>query len=170
MPKTRTVLVLLAFLVVELALSASPASAQLRRPSAELTPAVPQQVIQPGQTMTAELGVELPRDIHVQSDEPRDPYLIPTRLTFTLPEGVTVEEITYPPATEWLLVGQTEPLDVFENEFTIEARLMLAADVPPGEMVLPGRFQYQSCDDRLCFPPVTADVEWRLRVEPAGSR
>jgi DsbC/DsbD-like thiol-disulfide interchange protein len=170
MSKTRTILVLLGFLVTGLALSTSPASAQLRRPTAELTPVVQQQTIQPGLAMTGELRIELPEGIHVQSNEPRDPYLIPTRLTFALPEGVMVEELTYPPAADWFLDGQEEPLAVFETEFTIEWRMALAADVSPGVMLVPGRFQYQSCDDRLCYPPVTADVEWRVQVDPAGNR
>jgi len=165
MPKTRTVLALLGFLVTGLVLSPSAASAQLRRPAAELTPVVQQQVTQPGQTVTGALRIQLPEGIHVQSDEPREEYLIPTRLTFTLPEGVSVEEITYPPASDWFLEGQEDPLAVFETEFSIGWRLALAADVSPGAMVVPGRFTYQSCDDRLCYPPVTASVEWRVQVE-----
>lgn len=168
--KPRIVLVLLATLVTGLGLSASPASAQLRRPSAELTSVVHQQSAQPGQAVTGALRVELPENIHVQSDAPREAYLIPTRLTLTLPEGLTVEAITYPPASDWFLVGQEEPLAVFESAFTVEWRLTLAEDVSPGEMVVPGRFQYQSCDDRLCYPPVSADVEWRLRIEQPRNR
>jgi DsbC/DsbD-like thiol-disulfide interchange protein len=170
MPNPRTVLALLGVLAGLVAPFASPAGAQLRRPSAELTPVVAQRVVQPGQTVTGELRVELPERIHVQSDAPREAYLIPTRLTFTPPEGVTVEEITYPPASDWFLEGQDEPLAVFETAFTVGWRLVLAADVSPGEMVVPGRFQYQSCDDRLCYPPVTADVEWRFRVERTRDR
>jgi len=170
MPKTHTFLALPGFLVAGLALSVSPTSAQFGQPKAELTPVVQRQAVQPGGTVTAELRVELPETNHVQSDEPRDPYLIPTRLTLTLPEGVTLEEMTYPEPTDFMLVGQEEPLAVFEHEFTIEARLVLAESVSPGEMVIPGRFQYQACDDRICFAPVTATVEWRVRVEPADNR
>ena len=93
---TRAVVVLVGSLVGGLALSGAPAGAQLRQPKAELTPMVQQRAIQAGQTVTVELGVELPGDIHVQSDSPREAYLIPTLLTFMLPDGVTVEEITYP--------------------------------------------------------------------------
>ena len=168
MPKTRTVVLLLGFLVAGLVLSGVPTSAQLRQPIVELTAAVERRAIQPGQTVTIELRVELPEKIHVQSDKPRDPFVIPTLLTFTLPEGVTVEEITYPASTDFLLAGQKEPLAVFEHEFTIEVRLALAADVSPGEMVVPGRFLYQACDDTVCFAPATAAVEWHVHVEPEG--
>ena len=167
MPTTRTVVVPLGFLVAGLGLSGVSTSAQFRQPIAELTPAVQRQAIQPGQTVTVELRVELPENIHVQSDKPRDPFVVPTLLTFTLPEGVTVEEITYPPSTDFLLSGWKEPLAVFEHEFTIEARLALDADVLPGEMVVPGSLLYQACDDTVCFAPASAAVEWHMHVEPA---
>ena len=120
--------------------------------------------------MTLVLGVELPENIHVQSDEPRDPFVIPTLLAFTLPEGVTVEEITYPESTDFLLEGWEEPLAVFEQEFTIVVRLALDAGVPAGELVVPASFLYQACDDRVCFPPATAAVEWQLHIEAAEQR
>ncbi len=170
MPKTRTVLAPLGFLVAGLGLSGVSTSAQFRQPTAELTPTVEQQAIQPGQTVTLVLGVELPENIHVQSDEPRDPFVIPTLLAFTLPEGVTVEEITYPESTDFLLEGWDEPLAVFEHEFTIVVRLALDANVSPGDIVVPGSLLYQACDDRVCFAPATEAVEWHMNVEPAERR
>jgi DsbC/DsbD-like thiol-disulfide interchange protein len=168
--KTRTIVVPLGLLLAGLGLSGVSASAQFRQPTAVLTPTVEQQETRPGQTVTLVLGVELPENIHVQSDDPRDPFVIPTLLSFTLPEGVTVEEITYPESSDFLLEGWEEPLAVFENEFTIEVRLALDADVSPGELVVPGSFLYQACDDKVCFAPATAAAEWRLQVEPSERR
>ena len=165
--KTRTVVVTLCFLVAGFGLSGVSASAQFYQPTAELTPTIEQRAIRPGQTVILVLRVELPENIHLQSDKPRDPYVIPTLLTFTLPEGVTVEEITYPESTDFLLEDWDEPLAVFEHEFTIEVRLALDADFSPGEVVVPGSFLYQACDNRICFPPKTAAVEWRMDVEAA---
>jgi DsbC/DsbD-like thiol-disulfide interchange protein len=170
LPRTRTVVVPLGLLVAGLGRSAVPTSAQFRQPTAELTPTVEQQAIQPGQSVTLVLGVELPENIHVQSDEPRDPFVIPTLLAFTLPEGVTVEEITYPESTDFLLEGWEEPLAVFEHEFTIAVRLALDTEVLPGEIIVPGSFLYQACDDRVCFAPATEAVEWHMNVEPAERR
>ena len=166
----RTSIALCGSLVAGIVLSGVSAGTQLRKPVAELTPVIEQQAIHPGRVVVLELKVELPEDIHVQSDEPRDPFLIPTILTFTLPEGVTVEEITYPPSTDFVQTGQEEPLAVFEHEFRIEVRLAVGGDVSPGELVVPGRFRYQACDDAVCFPPTTADVEWRLNVDAPERR
>ena len=170
MPKNRVVVAPLCFLVASLSLSGVSASAQLRQPTAELTPTVEQRTTQPGQTVTLVLRVELPENIHVQSDEPRDRFVIPTLLTVTPPEGVAVEEITYPEATDFILEGQEEPLAVFGHEFTIDVRLALEADLSPGEIVVPGSLLYQACDDRVCFVPATAAVEWHMDVESPEHR
>ena len=170
MPKNRVVVAPLCFLVTSLSLSGVSASAQLRQPTAELTPAVEQRTTQPGQTVTLVLRVELPENIHVQSDEPRDRFVIPTLLTVTPPEGVALEEITYPEATDFLLEGQEEPLAVFGHEFTIDVRLALEEDLSPGEIVVPGSLLYQACDDRVCFVPATAAVEWHVDVESPEHR
>ena len=116
------------------------------------------------------LRVELPENIHVQSDEPRDRFVIPTLLTITPPEGAVVEEIAYPEPTDFLLEGQEEPLAVFEHDFTIDVQLALEADLLPGEIVVPGNILYQACDDRVCFVPATAAVEWHVDVESPEHR
>ena len=157
----------LCFLVTAFTLNAVSASAQFRQPTAELTPTIEQRIVSPGQTVMLLLGVELPEDIHVQSDKPRDPYVIPTLLSFTLPEGFTIEEIIYPESIDFLLEDWDESLAVFDHEFTIEVRMALDTDRAPGEVLVPGSFLYQACDDRICFPPKTATVEWRIEVEAA---
>jgi hypothetical protein len=55
---------------------------------------------------------------------------------------------------------------VFEKTFTVTATLALAASVKPGELILPGRFEYQACDDKVCYRPVKTDVTWALTVAP----
>ena len=44
-------------------------------------------------------------------------------LTVDAPEGISVEEIVFPQASEFEQIGQAQPLLVFEHEFTIGVRL-----------------------------------------------
>ena len=53
-----------------------------------------------GGPLTLALHVRLPKDVHVQANKPRDPSLIPTVLTLTPPDGIKVDEITYPAPSE----------------------------------------------------------------------
>ena len=149
--------------VALLLVSSQIAVAQLRPVRAELTPLVESDAA-PGSPVRAALQVRIPERFHVQSDAPRDPTLIPTVLAVDAPEGVTVGEIVFPPASEFNQIGQSQPLLVFEHQFTIGVRFDVSATAPIGRVEVPGRLRYQACDDRLCYAPVTTDVLWTLTI------
>jgi DsbC/DsbD-like thiol-disulfide interchange protein len=144
--------------------AAAPGQAQLRRIKAELTPRVETTPVRAGSQVRLSLRVLLPADVHVQSDKPRDPLLIPTALTLTPPAGVAVATITYPKATDLAQAGQEQPLAVFGHDFTIGITVKLAANLAPGVLTLPGALRYQPCDDKMCFPPNRVETSWTLDV------
>jgi thiol:disulfide interchange protein len=139
------------------------AAAQLRRPRADVTPIV-EGTVRPGGPARVALKVSVPEGLHTQSNEPRDPTLIPTELNLDAPAGVTVAEIVWPPATDLKQQGQEQPLAVFEREFVIGVQLALASSVPNGALTIPARLRYQACDDKLCYAPATATTEWKVNV------
>jgi thioredoxin:protein disulfide reductase len=159
----------LAFVGVALALNAAIADAQIRRPRAEVAPLVEADGAAPGATVRLALKVSLPEGLHTQSDKPRDPTLIPTVLTFDAPQGVTVEEVVWPPSTDLKQEGQEQPLAVFERVFLVGVQLQLAATVPPGDLIVPAHLRYQACDDKVCYPPATIDSQWTVRVVTANT-
>jgi thiol:disulfide interchange protein DsbD len=146
------------------AVTASIAGAQLRRVRAELAPVVDSKTARPGSAVALSLKVTLPKELHVQANKPRDPALIPTVLTLTPPAGVTVGKVTYPPAIDFAQAGQPEPLAVYGHEFIVKVDVKLAADVKPGALTVPGKLRYQACDDKMCFPPTTAETSWTITV------
>lgn len=160
---------ILLVVVVALAGTVSVGHAQIRRPRPEIRALIESDGARKSEPLRVALVVALPEGLHVQSDRPRDPALIPTVLTIDPPPGVVVEETVYPPAIDFQLAGQDEPLAVFEREFALGVRLNIADSVPAGELVIPARLKYQACDDKLCYPPATAETEWRIRVVAAGA-
>jgi len=138
--------------------------AQLARPKADVTPLVERDGIRAGTAARVALQVSLPEGLHVQSNKPRDPSLIPTELRVESLSGITVDEIVYPSSTDLEQVGQDQPLAVFEREFAIGVSLALAPTVPVGELVVPVRLRYQACDATVCYAPATAEAQWTLRV------
>jgi thioredoxin:protein disulfide reductase len=137
--------------------------AQLRGIRADITPIV-ESAGQPGSGIRAALLVKLPERFHVQSNAPRDPAFIPTVLTIDTPTGVSATEIVFPKATDLKQVGQPQPLAVFEHEFAIGVQFEIASGVKPGPVDVPAHLRYQACDDRLCYPPATAELHWMLEV------
>ncbi|MBI2189910.1 MAG: hypothetical protein HYU37_22765, partial [Acidobacteria bacterium] len=122
----------------------------------DLTPIVETDAAHAGTTVRAALQVRLPDGFHVNSNEPRDPALIPIRLSVDPPAGVTVTEIVYPDAIDLRQQGVDQPLSVFEREFAIGVRLELAGDLPAEEIAVSASLRYQACDETVCYFPVTA--------------
>jgi cytochrome c biogenesis protein CcdA len=147
--------------------AAGGAAAQISRPKAEVTPLVEGTAAAGGDVRTA-LEVSLPEGLHTQSNQPRDPTLIPTTLTIEAPAGVTVEEIVWPKPIDLAQAGSDKPLAVFERVFLIGVRLSLAG-AAAGDITIAARLRYQACDSNLCYPPATAAVQWLVHVMPKGS-
>ena len=137
-------------------------------PTAGVTPLLETDGVQAGTTVRAALQVSLPEGLHVQSNRPRDPNLIPTVLTIDAPAGVSATELVFPAPIDLKQIGVDQPLAVFEREFAIGVQLDIAATVPPGDLLVPARLRYQACNDSVCFPPRTVDLMWALRVVPPG--
>ena len=137
-------------------------------PRAKITPFVESETVAPGAKTRVALSVALPENLHVQSDQPRDPSLIPTVLTIEPVGAVRLNNLVFPHPTDFKQEGQAEPLAVFEHEFVVGAELQVSPDAA-GEIVIPGKLRYQACDDKVCFQPRTENVEWKFRVVPPGT-
>jgi thiol:disulfide interchange protein DsbD len=132
------------------------------------TPVAESSTVSAGTTTRLGLTVHVPEGLHLQSDRPRDASVIPTRLTINTPGGVTFVDVAFPASAEFRVLGFDEPLDVFEGDVVIGARLALNKEVSPGTLTIPGRLRYQACNDTACFPPRTIDTQWTVTVVPAG--
>jgi thiol:disulfide interchange protein DsbD len=155
------------WLVGALAAAVAVEGGQLVRPKAAVVPFVESDGVHAGTKVRVALQVSLPEGLHVQSNAPREPSLIPTVLRIDAPDGIRIDEIVYPPATDLKQIGQDQPLAVFEREFAIGADLTLASGLPAGDLSLPLHLRYQACDMTLCYPPATADAQWSLKVVAA---
>jgi DsbC/DsbD-like thiol-disulfide interchange protein len=168
MPRLVSLVVSLALVAALVAVIGADLGAQAagsRRPQAEVMPVVLSDHVTPGSEVRLALKVRLPPNIHVQSDKPRDPLLIPTVLTIDAPAGVTLGKVVYPAASDLKQAGQKKPLAVFEHEFELTINGRVATEAAKGERMIPGRLRYQACNAQTCFPPASADVTWTLTVE-----
>src|SRR5438034_4882591 len=153
------------FIVVAIA---AIADGQIRGVTAEVSPLVGADGVHAGSVVRAAVQVKLPEGFHVQSNKPRDPSLIPTRLNFDATPPVTVTEVVFPPPVDQTVLGYDRPLAVFEREFAVGVQFAVASSASPGDVAVPGHLRYQACNETTCFPPKTVDVNWTLRVVAAG--
>ena len=165
MPTPKLPLLLAALLVV----SAAPGQAQMRKIIAEISPVAASDAVHAGTTVRAALRVTLPETYHMQSNTPRNPLLIPTKLQVETPAGVLVTEFVYPAAIDLKQEDVELPLAVFERVYSIGISLTLGAEVAPGDLVMPVHLRYQACDDSMCYGPTNVDASWTLKVVPAAT-
>lgn len=121
-----------------------------------------------GTTLRAALEVDLQDGYHVQSNKPDDPFLIPTELKLSAPDGITVTELVFPEAKLLQSAASEDPLLVFEGHFVIGAALTIDDSVAPGDYKAKVTFRYQPCDDKACYQPKNKDIEIEIKVVPAN--
>ncbi len=152
----------LATVLIGVWLASAAVDAQSRRPTAEVATVVATKAPRRGSTVTLTAHVRLPQGLHVQSNKPRDPDLIPTEISLVLPTGVTLVDVTYPKPSDLTVPGFKQPLAVYPHEFDIVVRVKLGAQVPAGALSLPGTLRYQACNDTVCFPPSRTAISWSV--------
>ena len=131
-----------------------------------LTTVAEADVTHTGTTYRVAIDARLEPGYHVNSNKPLEDFLIPTVLTLEPPAGIALNALAWPEPIMLEQVGANQPLAVFEEEFVIGATFALGSDLVPGNYTVPGTLRYQACDERMCYIPTTAAVEFQLSVVP----
>ncbi len=125
-----------------------------------------------GGTLRVALVAQIKEGWHINSNRPLEEYLIPTELTFDSTNGVTLEQIVFPPALERTFAFSETPLAVFEGEFVIGAVLKIAKEYEGEALQLNGALHYQACTDAACAAPesitLTAEIPLVGVEQPAN--
>jgi len=102
---------------------------------------------------------------HVNSNMPREEYLIPLKLTWTSTGALEAGAITYPqPSIEKYAFAEM-PLSVYSGSFELVAHFKVKGDATAGPGVATGKLRYQACSDRACYAPKTVDVTVLYQVQ-----
>jgi hypothetical protein len=115
-----------------------------------------------GGMVTETLQVMVQPGFHVNSDKPKDEYIIPLKLTWT-PGLLETKSVEFPKPEE-LKVG-TQDLLVFTGLFTIKTQFQAPASAPAGQTTLTGKIHYQACSSDMCFRPSTVEVKLPVVIE-----
>lgn len=119
-------------------------------------------VIKPGATITETLKLEAPPGIHVNSDKPKDEFIIPMKLTWG--DGLLLTRSVMYPKAEEIKVG-SQDLTVFTGNFIIQTVFEAPPKASSGSGTITGKLRYQACNNQMCFRPVTADVRIPVVIE-----
>ena len=121
------------------------------------------------QTMV-NLNFRVASGFHINSNAPKDEFLIPTSLKMDLPTDIILGKIDYPEGKDLSFpFSPDQKLNVYSGDFTIAVAVHPLHAVQPGRYVMHGVLRYQACDNAQCFPPKTLPVSFDVKVvkEPA---
>jgi hypothetical protein len=102
---------------------------------------------------------------HINARKPSAEYLIPTDLRPTLPTGFkSAGEIAYPPGELKTFAFSKTPLNVYQDKIILRLPLSAQPDAPLGAQHIPLKLRYQACNNEVCLPPVTLDIDAQITV------
>jgi hypothetical protein len=115
-----------------------------------------------GSTAAENLRVEVLPGFHVNTDHPKDEYLIPLKLTW-LDGPLETKSVTFPRPEE-IQVGNQHLL-VFTGTFDIRTEFVVPASAPPGSTTMTGKLRYQACSNQMCFRPTAIEIKLPVTIE-----
>ena len=118
-----------------------------------------------GRTVRANVLMEIPSGLHVQSSKPLDKFLVATKLDVETPSGMTVGPISYPRPVMRKLKFSKGMVAVYEGRALIRFNVTVPATYSGSSGEIKGKLRFQACNDEACFPPTTREVKMWLNVE-----
>ena len=146
------------------------AGAVIDRPRIRVTPAASATVVRGGQHVRLSVEAVLGRGLHAYAPG-APPEFIPVSWTLAASPAWKAADPEWPFAEKTQLYGVDEKVPNYtgtlnvSREITLAAQAVLTKEAPSGEVAITGEFRYQACNDRVCFPPETIPLTWKLLIE-----
>ena len=101
-------------------------------------------------------------NIHVYA--PGSEFYIPITVKLNASTEITAGKLAYPKSETITLLD--EKVAVFQKPFRLTQDVTIDKAAKPGSKItVSGKVDYQSCDDKVCYPPESAPVTWTVNVK-----
>lgn len=120
--------------------------------------------IYPGTEFKIAVKVDVQETWHINSDKPKEDFLIPTDLTLSDLNGFQLTKEVYPEAKEYTFSFSETPLSVLEGEFFIGALIKVDTSVIPGKYRLVINLDYQACNNQSCLAPTSVSDTLEIEI------
>src|ERR671928_1190860 len=123
---------------------------------------------QQGRALQAAIVLDIPAGFHVNANRLTNKFLIPTEVKIDAPRGWRVSAVSYPRATVRKLAFSKDPVQLYEGRAVMRFTAAVPANADKGGTELRARVKYQSCNNEVCYPPVTRDISLPITVVGAN--
>ncbi len=108
-----------------------------------------------GRKAKARVVLEIPHDLHTNSNNPGSEYAIPTTVRVTPVGGVKIGSVVYPRGMNKKFEFSEKALNIYEGkvEFAFDVTVPTSYRKPKIEIEVSVR--YQACTNEVCYPPTS---------------
>ena len=123
---------------------------------------------QQGRIVQAAVVLDIPDGFHVNANRLSNKFLIPTELKLDAPKGWRVSPVAYPRANVRRLAFSKDPVQLYEGRAIMRFTVTVPANADKSETTLRAHVKYQSCNNEVCYPPVTREITLPITVVGAN--
>ena len=125
--------------------------------------------VQQGSKVRVAVKPQIAERWHINSFQPIEEFLIPTKLTFTPIEGIAFSTVDYPLHELLTFPFSEEQMAVYTGTVIMFATMTVSENLPTGNYTLKTDLFYQACDDRQCLAPAFISAEIPFEVVAKGT-
>jgi hypothetical protein len=121
-----------------------------------------------GQPATVPLSFRVASGYHINSNQPKSEFLIPTVLKIEATTDIVIGKTTYPDGQDMSFpFDPDEKLNVYTGEFQVNVLVRPLHSVQAGKYVVRGTLKYQACDNAACYPPKQLPISFDVKIAKA---
>jgi len=140
----------------------------LKGPTVTMAPAAIVTVVQ-GKAEAVPLSFRVVRGFHINSNQPKSEFLIPTSLKVDATTDIVIGRITYPEGRDMSFAfAPDEKLNVYTGDFRVDVLVRPLRSVLPGKYMVRANLKYQACDNAACYPPKVLPVSFEVKIAKAA--
>lgn len=133
----------------------------------KMAPAPVATVVQ-GQPTAVPLLFRVSGGYHINSNQPKTEFLIPTVLKVEATTDIVIGKITYPEGHDMSFAfDPDEKLNVYTGDFAVDVSVHPMHTAQTGKYVIRGTLKYQACDNIACYPPKQLPVSFDVKIAKA---
>jgi hypothetical protein len=144
-----------------------PQDLQDQGPAVKMAPAPVVTAVQ-GKPATVPLLFRVANGYHINSNQPRSEFLIPTALKVEATTDIVIGKTTYPEGVDMSFpFDPDEKLNVYSGDFKVDVLVRPLRSVQPGKYIVRGTLKYQACDNASCYPPKQLPISFDVKIAKA---
>jgi DsbC/DsbD-like thiol-disulfide interchange protein len=106
---------------------------------------------------------------HINARQTSASYLIPTDVKAELPTGFKLDEVAYPKGELHTFPFSKQPLNVYQGKTVVRVPVTVLTDAPLGAQHIPLKLHYQACNNEVCLPPATLNLDATVTIVATAS-